>query len=84
MNKKEVAKLLSEKLEITIDDALKINEILENNLIFGRKGKEKILTELQNKLNITPDKANDIYNQASKIISKEIKNKIKHPFKSND
>ena len=53
--------------EITI-----IDEILNNNFIIGKNNKEKIIVDLKEKLKITDDEADNLYNQCSEIIVKGI------------
>ena len=74
-------------MEVTNLDEQKcnmINEILEDHFIIGKKGKEQIIGELTTKLNITNDEADKIYNTCMQVIGREIKNKLKNPFKSQD
>ena len=84
MNKKEFIKELSINTGYSEEKCIIINDILENNFFISRKSKEKIITELISKLNISEEDANKIYNSAATIITNQIKNKLKHPFKSKD
>ena len=84
MNKKKFIKALSEKLALNEKDINTINSIFEKNFIIGKNNKEKIISQLIEKLEINKDKANEIYNCTMEIITKEIKNKIFHPFKGKD
>ncbi len=84
MNKTSFINELSEKLGYSIEECTKINEVIENNFIISRKSKDKIISELGNVLNIDEIKAEEIYNTSVEIITKSIKNRIKHPFKSQD
>ncbi len=84
MNKKGFLKALSEKLNISNTEAENINTILEDNFIISRKNKDKIINELVSKLGKTEQEADIIYNAAAEIITTEIKEKIRHPFKSRD
>ena len=52
--------------------------------IFGIKNKDKIIKDLQVRATLNEDDAENIYDICVKIIAKEIKNKLKHPFKSQD
>lgn len=81
MNKTQFISILSEKLNCDLDYSRKINDILEENPIFGRKNKEKITTEFINKLGVDTEEADRIYEIVSSIISTAIKDKIIHPFK---
>lgn len=84
MNKTEFIKTLSEKINYSIEDTTIINSILEDNFVISKKNKEKIINSLMNELKIDELEADRIYNTSVEIISKEIKNKIKHPFRGKD
>ena len=81
MNKSEFIKRLKEETNYSEDRCVLVNDILENNFIIGRKNKQKIINDLILK-NFTEDEAENIYDISINIIMSEIKNKIKHPFKS--
>ena len=81
MNKENFIKTLKEKLNIDENKENIINNIFENNNIIGKNNKEKIIN---GQLNIDNEEANKIYETAMSIITTAIKNKIKHPFKSQD
>lgn len=81
MNKSEFIKRLKEETNYSEDRCVLVNDILENNFIFGRKNKQKIIHDLILK-SFTEDEAENIYDISMNIIMSEVKNKIKHPFKS--
>lgn len=81
MNKTEFIKELSNKTGYNKDMCLQINNIIEDTFLIGKKNKEKMINDFKNKLNINEEEANKIYETAMNIISSEIKNKLKHPFK---
>ena len=81
MNKEKFIKTLKGKLNIDENTAAIINNILENDNIFGRKNKDKIINEMMDALKIDLEKAKEIYEKVIEIISSAIKNKIKHPFR---
>lgn len=81
MNKTDFIKELSNKLGYNEEKCLQINNIIEDTFLIGKNNKEKMINDLKSKLNITEDEANKIYETAMNIISLEIKNKLKHPFK---
>lgn len=56
--------------EVTI-----IDEILNNHFIVGRNNKEKIVADFKEKLNLTDEEADNLYNQCSEIIVKGIFNR---------
>lgn len=82
MNKSEFKKALKEKLNLEEDKITIINDILEDHFFIGKKNKNKIITDLINKLNIDESKANDIYNATMQVIGNGIKDTLKHPFRS--
>ena len=84
MNKQEFIKELSEKIYYSIEDTTRINNILEDNFIISKKNKCKIVDSLMNEFNIDYDEADKIYNASVELITKQIKNKLRHPFKSKD
>lgn len=81
MNKTDFIKELSNRTGYNEDRCLQINNIIEDTFLIGKKNKEKMINDFKNKLNIAEDEANKIYEIAMNIISSEIKNKLKHPFK---
>lgn len=54
------------------EEILIIDEILNNHFIIGKNNKEKIIIDLKEKLKITDDEADNLYNQCSEIIIKGI------------
>lgn len=84
MNKEKFVEELSKQLNCDVEYSKKINNCLEDNFIIGKKNKEKTINTLINELNITLEEAENIYNVSMGIITGEIKNKIKHPFKDLD
>ena len=84
MNKKEFIKKLRELTNFDEEKCFKINDILENHMIIGKKGKEQIINDLISKLSLSVDEANSIYNICMSILGKGIKDKITHPFKDLD
>ena len=49
-----------------------IDEILNNHFVIGKNNKKKIIVDLKEKLKITDDEADNLYNQCSEIIIKGI------------
>lgn len=54
------------------EEILIIDEILNNHFIIRKNNKEKIIIDLKEKLKITDDEADNLYNQCSEIIIKGI------------
>ena len=84
MNKKEFIKALGEKLNFSEEKCILINDVLEDNFLIGKNNKEKILAGFMEKLVVDEKEANRIYESAASIIAGEIKDKLKHPFRSQD
>lgn len=84
MNKKEFLNELSKQTNLTEKEAILVNDILEKNFFISKKNQDKIISELVIKLDISLNKATEIYNISKKIVSNEIMNKLKQPFKDQD
>ena len=84
MNKAGFLKQLQEKTNLSEKDTLVVSSILDDYFVFGKKNKDKIVSAIKEKLNVTDERADEIYNITMSIISSNIKDKIKHPFKSKD
>ena len=84
INKKRFINELQDNTNLSYEECLIVNDFLENNFIFNKKKKDKVINELILKLNISNDRANEIYDVIMQFISSKIKEKIKHPFKSYD
>lgn len=84
MNKKGFILELVNKTNLDEETCVKINDCLEENFIIGKNNKEKTISLLMERLSFSLEEANNIYNIASGIMAEQIKNKIKHPFKSQD
>lgn len=84
MNKNGFIKELSKQTGYDEEKCILINNVIENYFIFGRKNKDKIIQDLQVKASLSEDDSENVYDISMKIITGEIKNKLKHPFKSKD
>lgn len=82
MNKSGFIRELSKQTGYDEEKCTLINSIIENYFIFGRKNKDRIIQDLQTKASLSEDDSENIYDIAIKIIIEEIKDKLKHPFKS--
>lgn len=82
MNKKEFINELSKELNYEIEKCIIINDILENNFFISKKNKDIIIKQIIDKLEVSIEEANKIYNISINIVKEEVKNKLKHPFKS--
>lgn len=84
MNKKEFIKKLEEVTGLDNDKCITINDTLEHHFIVGKENKNRIIDDLREKLEISNDEAEKIYESAMSIIGTGIKDKLRHPFKSQD
>ncbi|MCI8352260.1 MAG: hypothetical protein HFJ58_01345 [Clostridia bacterium] len=84
MNKTGFIKELSKQTGYNEEKCIVINNVIENYFIFGRKNKDKIIQDLQSRVGLNEDDSENVYDISMKIITGEIKNKLKHPFKSQD
>lgn len=82
MNKAGFIKELSKQTGYDEEKCILINDIIEDYFIFNKKSRKKIIQELQVKANLSEDDSENLYDICIKIITGEIKNKLKHPFKS--
>lgn len=84
MNNIEFIKELSKQTGYDEEKCVVINNVIEKYFIIGRKNKDKIIQDLQTKANLSEDDSENVYDISMKIIIGEIKNKLRHPFKSKD
>lgn len=84
MNKNGFIMKLSKQTGYDEGKCILINDVIENYFILGKRNKDKIIQDLQIKASLSEDDAENIYDIVVEIITGEIKNKIKHPFKSQD
>ena len=84
MNKNEFIKKLSKQTGYDEGKCNLINSIIEDTFIIGKKNKEKMIEKFESGLNFDEIEANKLYEIVMNILGTEIKNKLKHPFKSQD
>ena len=65
MNKKEFINELSRKLTLSIEQCVKINDILESHFFISKKSKDRIIEELINEFSIEKEEAIHIYMTAN-------------------
>lgn len=80
MNKSEFIKKLQNETSFSEERCILINDVLEKYFLIGKNNKNKVITELSEKLSTEENDAEKIYNISNGIILNEIKNKLKHPF----
>lgn len=84
MNKREFIKELEKETGLSEKDSIVLNDCIEEYFIIGKNNKEKTVNLIVERLGVSEEKADELYNISSGIISKAIKDKIKHPFKKHD
>ena len=84
MNKTGFLNELKEKTGYSEEKCLQILDVVDDIFIFGKKNKDKMIKEFEERLNINEEEADEIYNTVMSIIKTSLKEKIKHPFKGND
>ena len=84
MNKRYYVKQLSEKLNIDQTEARRIADVIDDCALIGRKNKDNTISTFMERLNVTKEEANKLYNVSVEIIKDNIINKIKHPFKKDN
>lgn len=84
MNKTEFIAELSALTNCTIEEATVVNEILEAHFILSKKAKAPVIADISARLGFDEARAEAIYEQSMAIIKSEKKDKMKHPFRSQD
>ena len=84
MNKTEFINELSKITDCTQEECVIINDVLENHFFISKKNKGKIIADLISRLSFDENKAEEIYNASMQIITGNVKDKLKHPFRSQD
>ena len=68
----DMKKLLQEKTNRSETECIVINDILNSHFIIGKNNKDKICQDFKEKLNLTEEQADELYNQCMEIIVKGI------------
>ena len=66
---KEKLKVLTNRSD---EEVAIIDEVLNSHFVVGKNNKEKIIADFKEKLKITDEEADNLYNQCSEIIVKGI------------
>lgn len=72
MNKNNFINKLMEITNYSEENCILINNIMENHFIIGRNNKIKIMNDFIEKLDISKEEADELYNICMKIIIKGI------------
>ena len=81
-NKTALLVELKERLNVSEEECIIINSVIEDTFIFGKKNKIKMIKGFMEKLNVSEDRAEEIYFTFKDIFKSRVKYKIRHPFKS--
>ena len=84
MNKTNFIEELSKQVNLDVETCSKINNILEHNFFISKKNKDLIISCLIKEIGVNEEKANEIYNAAASNLTRELKDKLLHPFKGQD
>ena len=82
MNKAEFISELQSRINYTQEQCVIINDVLEDHYVFRKKNKPKIIADLTDKLSISEEQADYVYEQAMEVIHSQIKKAKRHPFGS--
>lgn len=84
MNKTEFIAELSALTNCTVEEATVVNEVFESHFILSKKAKDPVIAEICARLGFDEARAEAVYEQGMAIIKSEKKDKMKHPFRSQD
>lgn len=84
MRKYQFIERLAQKTGLTQEEATKVNDIIEEHSLIGKKSKAAATAEIGEALNVDATRADEISNTAYDIIAEAMKNKLKHPFGGRD
>lgn len=84
MNKKRFIEELEYVTGLDHGKCTMINDILESHFIIGKKNKEKIVSDIMEQLGMPSDEAEKIYQSAMSVLGSGMKDRLKHPFSSQD
>lgn len=82
MHKTEFITELTNKANITEEQAIQVNDIVESHPIIGRNAKLAVISDISEKLGVDVQTAENISDAASSLIAGAIKDKLLHPFGS--
>ncbi len=80
MTKEQFINELSAKTGLDVNQAGQINDILESTSLLGHSNKEKIISMTVEKLGVSEQQADEIYNASMEILKDAVVDKI-NPFK---
>lgn len=84
MNKHQFLEEIKKQTGYTEEKCLQIIDVMDDIFLIGKKNKQKMIDAFKEKLNVSEEEADDIYNKVMSIVKNAVKDKQKHPFKSMD
>ncbi len=84
MNKQEIIEKIKKELNYDEEKCIKINKIIEETFLIGKKNKEKMIERFIEEINVDKEEANKVYETFMNIIKEGLKDKIRNPFKDLD
>ncbi len=81
-NKRALLVDLKERLNCSEEECIIINNIVEDTSLFGKKNRAKMIDGFMDQLNVSEERAIEIYDTFMDIFKYRVKFKIFHPFKS--
>lgn len=83
MNKSEFIKELQSQTSYTEEQCVIINDVLEAHFIFRKKNKPAVVAEIAEKLCVSEEEADGVFELCMSIIRAEKKRVLRRPFGSN-
>ena len=80
MNKSDVIKELANKLGYDEEKCTMINSVVEENFLIGEKNKDSMVKQFIEKIGVSEDEAEKIYETVMGVVVKGFFEKMKHPF----
>ena len=84
MNKRQFIGALQKKTNLTVEQCVIVNDILEDYLIFLPLNEPNIIQAFLKKLALNLETATEVYQISKEILEQALKESLKHPFKSKD
>ena len=79
-NKRSLLVELKERLNVTEQECIIINSIGESTSLLGKKNKAKMINGFIEQLNVSDERAEEIYETYMDIIKYKLKYRLRHPF----
>lgn len=80
MNKEQFIEALHKNTELSYNQCVIVNDIIEGHMLIGKKNQDQAVSEIMDRLHCPFDQSKHIFDCAMSMITAELKDKIKHPF----